>query len=316
MTPAYRLWDPSKAVFFAFAAFFAMIISDAGYALLLGLILLAMWKRMGRTANGRGLRDVILALVIFSVVYGILVGSYFGVAPPAGSWLASPHVLDAHNETLMMWIAIGIGGTPRVRQSGQRLVAPAFAIRAERPRMGRRHSRGLLRRVGDGVFGGSCAEFHAKRGTLGSGTRRSARPALHQRAPIQPKPEECVWPAPGWVQRGHRTVQGFRRCPELLAIVRLGPGLDQTRGGFQWPGCESFASRGAWVLLGLLVLLVGHSINFAMGIMGGVVHCLRLNLIEFFNWSLPEEGEQFLVFEKKALNLRIRRHRWKIFSYS
>jgi V/A-type H+-transporting ATPase subunit I len=70
---------------------------------------------------------------------------------------------------------------------------------------------------------------------------------------------------------------------------------------FNGLAASSFASRGAWVLLGLLVLLVGHSINFAMGIMSGVVHGLRLNLIEFFNWSLPEEGEQFLPFEKKAL---------------
>ncbi len=70
----------------------------------------------------------------------------------------------------------------------------------------------------------------------------------------------------------------------------------------------SFASRGVGVLLGLLVLLVGHSINFAMGIMSGVVHGLRLNLIEFFNWSLPEEGEVFRAFEKKAMKSgRIRR---------
>jgi V/A-type H+-transporting ATPase subunit I len=30
------------------------------------------------------------------------------------------------------------------------------------------------------------------------------------------------------------------------------------------------------------------------------VHGLRLNLIEFFNWSLPEEGQLFQTFEKKA----------------
>ena len=42
------------------------------------------------------------------------------------------------------------------------------------------------------------------------------------------------------------------------------------------------------------------AINFAMGIMGGVVHSLRLNLIEFFNWSLPEEGQRFAALTKKA----------------
>ena len=108
-TPGYRLWDLSKAVFFAFAVFFAMIFSDAGYGLLLGGILLAMWKRLGRTENGRGLREVMLALVIFSILYGVLVGTYFGVTPPAGSWLASLHVLDATDQRLMMWIAIGVG---------------------------------------------------------------------------------------------------------------------------------------------------------------------------------------------------------------
>ena len=47
MTPAYRMWDPSKAVLFAFAVFFAMIFADAGYGMLLGVILWAMWKRLG-----------------------------------------------------------------------------------------------------------------------------------------------------------------------------------------------------------------------------------------------------------------------------
>jgi V/A-type H+-transporting ATPase subunit I len=63
----------------------------------------------------------------------------------------------------------------------------------------------------------------------------------------------------------------------------------------------SFHSKGVGLLLGLLVLLIGHSINFGMGILSGVVHGLRLNLIEFFNWSLPEEGERFHPFGKKAL---------------
>src|SRR6266436_2613645 len=82
MTPAYNMWDPSKAVLFAFGLFFAMIFADAGYGVLLGGILWAMWKRMGATASSRGLRGVMLTLVIFSIVYGVLLGSYFGMEPP------------------------------------------------------------------------------------------------------------------------------------------------------------------------------------------------------------------------------------------
>ena len=96
-------------------------------------------------------------------------------------------------------------------------------------------------------------------------------------------------------------LQGLRRCPELPAIVRPRLGVDQARGGLQHLGGDLVRAKGVGVLLGLLVLLVGHSINFAMGIMSGVVHGLRLNLIEFFNWSLPDEGERFQAFEKKAM---------------
>jgi vacuolar-type H+-ATPase subunit I/STV1 len=71
---------------------------------------------------------------------------------------------------------------------------------------------------------------------------------------------------------------------------------------FNQLAATSFESRGAGVLLGVLILLVGHGINFAMGIMGGVVHSLRLNVIEFFNWSLPEEGQRFEALVKKADN--------------
>jgi V/A-type H+-transporting ATPase subunit I len=50
----------------------------------------------------------------------------------------------------------------------------------------------------------------------------------------------------------------------------------------------------------ILVLAIGHGLNFLLAVMGGVVHGLRLNCIEFFNWSLPEEGYPFQAFCKKA----------------
>src|SRR5262249_58739176 len=109
MTPAYNMWDPSKSVLFAFALFFAMIIADAGYGVLLGIILWAMWKRMGATASSRGLRGVMLTLVIFSIVYGVLLGSYWGVEPPEDSWLGALHILHANDQGLMMWLSIGVG---------------------------------------------------------------------------------------------------------------------------------------------------------------------------------------------------------------
>ena len=57
---------------------------------------------------------------------------------------------------------------------------------------------------------------------------------------------------------------------------------------------------GIGLLLAIIVLVVGHGLNFILAVIGGVVHGLRLNCIEFFNWSLPDEGYPFQAFCKKA----------------
>jgi len=302
MTPAYRLWDPSKAVFLAFAVFFAMIFSDAGYAALLGVVLLAMWKRMGRTASGRGLRDVMLALVIFSIVYGILVGTYFGVEPRAGSWLASLHILDASNQRLMMWIAIGVGAAHLTYAN---LVTVWW----------RRHSSTALSALGWAavILGGFCVglgkgypDIPALTSLPGVGLWGLALGGVlvllfTSERPFGLAPKHVF----GRLLDGLKGVTGLSKAfGDVLSYLRLfalGLASIKLAEAFNGLAATSFASRGVGVLLALLILLVGHSINFAMGIMSGVVHGLRLNLIEFFNWSLPEEGEQFLPFEKKAL---------------
>ena len=58
---------------------------------------------------------------------------------------------------------------------------------------------------------------------------------------------------------------------------------------------------GFGMLLALMILILGHGINFVLAIMSGFVHGLRLNYIEFFNWGLPEEGIAFRPFAKKQL---------------
>jgi V/A-type H+/Na+-transporting ATPase subunit I len=94
--------------------------------------------------------------------------------------------------------------------------------------------------------------------------------------------------------------KAFGDVLSYLRLFALGLAAIKLAEAFNYLAASAFAFKGAGVLLGLLVLVAGHAINFAMGIMGGVVHGLRLNLIEFFNWSLHEEGEQFRVFANKA----------------
>jgi V/A-type H+-transporting ATPase subunit I len=59
------------------------------------------------------------------------------------------------------------------------------------------------------------------------------------------------------------------------------------------------ALPGLGFFFSLLILLLGHALNLALSLMSGVVHGLRLNFIEFFNWGMSEEGYPFKAFIKK-----------------
>jgi V/A-type H+-transporting ATPase subunit I len=60
------------------------------------------------------------------------------------------------------------------------------------------------------------------------------------------------------------------------------------------------ALPGAGLLAALIILVIGHSLNLLLAVASGVIHGLRLNVIEFFNWGLPEEGPLFRPFKKKG----------------
>jgi V/A-type H+-transporting ATPase subunit I len=291
--PGYSTWDPSLTVFLCFTIFFAMILSDAGYGLLLGLIVLATWKR----TRGSGLRGVLVALAIASILYGILVGTYFGLTPPAGSWLAALHVLDAENQTLMMWIAIGIG----VAQVGYANLLTAWQ---------RRNSLTTFSSLGWTcmILGGFCGVLGKTNGLAYLFNAGVAAFGLGGLLVLVFSSERAFGLMPRLLFG--RLTDGLKQFTELskafgdvlsyLRLFALGLAAIKLAQVFNNLAASAFSFKGIWVLIGILVLLIGHSINFAMGIMSGVVHGLRLNVIEFFNWSLHEEGERFEAFAKKA----------------
>ena len=60
------------------------------------------------------------------------------------------------------------------------------------------------------------------------------------------------------------------------------------------------AMPGIGLLFALLILVLGHALNFVLAIASGVIHGLRLNFIEFFDWGVKEEGHLFRAFRRKG----------------
>jgi V/A-type H+-transporting ATPase subunit I len=102
---------------------------------------------------------------------------------------------------------------------------------------------------------------------------------------------------------GMRALTGVTRVfGDVLSYLRLfALGLASASLALTFNDLAQQASqvRGMGLLFAILILLVGHLLNLLLALMSGVVHGLRLNYIEFYNWALSGEGYAFQPFKKK-----------------
>jgi V/A-type H+/Na+-transporting ATPase subunit I len=295
--PAYGSWDPSQVLFFSFAAFFAMILADAGYAAVLGLLLAAYWKQLNQTDVGRRLRTLGAVLVGGALVYGVLVGSYFGVAPPPENLLARFKLLDVNDFDAMMKLSVAVGVLHLVLANLQQAVLKRGRTTAWSHvgwigvMLG-----GFMLWLGgaDGAMRGLDA---AGRWLLGVGLGvvfvfTSERPVRDARSAVL------------WVLDGLQGLTNITKIfGDVLSYLRLfalglaSASLALTFNDLARQVAEQVPGLG--LLFALLILLVGHVLNLLLSVMSGVVHGLRLNFIEFYNWALLGEGYPFRPFRKK-----------------
>jgi len=290
MTPGYKTWDPSQIVFFSFALFFAMILADAGYALLLGIALWFFWRKMGASSGGRRFRPLCLVIVIFSLLYGMLIGSYFGVAPPKDSLLASLHVLDMSNTNLMMAISVFIGCIHVI-------LGAAMDAARHKNRVEGLESVGWACIVAGGLAFLLSMAFAP--GVLkplsvilaGVG----ALLVLLFAAPFE-KPLSRL--TKGLL--GLTKLSGaFGDVLSYLRLFALGLASGSLAAEFNNMGAGiNDAMPGVGVFFAFLLLFLGHAVNLLLGLASAVIHGLRLNVIEFFNWGLKEEGSLFKPFRR------------------
>ena len=292
-TPRYWLWDPSMIVFFSFALFFAMIFADAGYSASLGLIVALFWKKMGQSDAGRRFRIMLATLVGAGVIYGVVVGSYFGVSPGEDSLPAKLKIIDMMDFNLMMQISILVGVFHLVvanavtawhfRRTIQAVVPTAWAF----------------------IFLGAVAIWQA---ASHGETMTFLKPAGIVTMGLGlvgvvlfNSPEGPLWKR---LLKGLGGLTGlsnaFGDALSYLRLFALGLASASLASTFNtMAGQVKEALPGIGILFALLIALLGHTLNFVLSLSSGFIHGLRLNFIEFFRWSISEEGQPFNAFARK-----------------
>ena len=292
MVPQYSAWDPSRSMFWFFCAFFALMVSDAGYAALLAVALGAAWRRLGRSAGGTRLRGLALVAVLLALAWGVAVGSYFGQSVASQSALGRLVIFDSSDMDAWLRLAV-LAGVVQVAFANVALAASATSRRARMVPLG-----WLL------VVAGGCIAW------LGYGS--TALPLATPAGSALAGTGLVVVAAFASVRQGvlQRTLDG------LLAIVRVvtlfsdvmsymrlfalalaGAALAQAFNDLAASVDLPVAGLGA--IAALLILVVGHALNLGLSVASAVVHGLRLNLIEYLHWSLEGEGHPFRPFLRK-----------------
>lgn len=344
-TPAPTDKDPSLWVLWAFALFFAMIVSDAGYGLLYLLggsfMLLKNWKKEGMIKR---FGKLIVMVGCFCVAWGILTGSYFGInfSPEAGAnkisalHFAAQKKADFHikqnDETYKYWVKT-IPALQSVK-SGQEFVDKGVLVRdgvKTYPVMDEYNDNILMEfSILIGVIH-ICLSFmrYALREWSSIGWIAaviggylyfpSMIGATSLVTYIFGLPHEVakfmgfhaliagvVWAAvAALIQHGKagleevtKAIQIFSDVLSYLRLYALGLAGMMLASTFNTLGMQ--IAEANYFILGGLVILLGHITNIVIGIMGGVIHGLRLNFLEWYHYSF--EGGGSMLKPLKRLN--------------
>ena len=278
-----------------------MIMSDAGYAFVFAVLLATYWQRLGKTITGLRMRTLITTLVAFSFIWGIMIGSYFGVTPAETSLFGKLKILEINDFDSMMRLSVCIGVLHlsfahihkawRLRHQGLTWLVPVGWILIM--------SGGLLLWFEQSFE--QPEDWYSPAGKTLIGLGFAVIFLFSSRRKIK-KPLDVIMR----ILDGLQGISGITKIfGDILSYLRLfalglaGASLSLT---FNNLAMQAREIDGPGLLYSLLILLLGHGLNILLSLMSAVVHGLRLNVIEFFNWGLTDEGYPFKAFSKKEIS--------------
>ncbi|MFH1138996.1 MAG: hypothetical protein V1816_23195 [Pseudomonadota bacterium] len=290
--PNYTDFDPSGLVFIWFAVFFGMIIGDAGY----GLILMALTaylkykQKGGGSPLGRRMVRLSFLLSLSVIIFGILGGSYMGLPLGPENPLRKALLLDVSTpagQSRVMLVSVMMGMVH---------ITISLAIKVLRSRDW--PSLGWIIVIWSGyVLIDSQMIKHVENPmALYIMIGGLALVLLFTSSSRNP-----IFRLAAGLNGVLGIIQLFSDVLSYLRLFALGLAtayMTQTFNLLAGMAIKSIPYVG--VVLAVVILVGGHTINLTLGVMGGVIHGLRLNFLEWYRWCFEGDGLSFVPFAKKA----------------
>lgn len=287
--PSHTDFDPSPFVLYCFAVFFGMIVGDLGY----GLIMLGLTWWLTRKVRSRSPLAVrmfrLMYLLSASVIFfGIISAGFFGITlDPDNPW--ARHALFDYGTTQgqnhIMIVSILIGMVH---------ISLSMFIRLRKDRF--YGALGWVVAIWSTYFLLDSRMAHGEDNPpalwgLIAGLAVVLLFSSKKRNPLFRLLEGLL------ALTG--VVQVFGDVLSYLRLFALGVATVYIAQTFNILGQD--VAGGIPVIGGIfagLILLVGHTLNIALAIMGGVIHGLRLNFLEWYRWCFEGDGLEYKPFQR------------------
>jgi len=287
--PSQKDFDPSPFVLYAFVIFFGMIVGDLAY----GLILLGMTFWITRKVKSRSplairLFRLMYLLSVSVMFFGLISASFFGIQlDPNNPWVkyALFDYSTSQGQNQIMIISILIG-----------MVHLSLSM--------------LIKWYNDRQYGALgwivaiWSAYFLLNSKMGHGVDNpEATYGLIAGLAIvflfSSKTKSPLLRLVEGVQALLGIIQVFGDVLSYLRLFALGIATVYIAQTFNIiAGDVSGSVPVIGTVFAGLILLIGHVLNIVLAIMGGVIHGLRLNFLEWYRWCFEGDGLEYKPFQR------------------
>ncbi len=311
-TPKYREIDPASAVFITFPLFYALMLGDVGYGLIIAGLALFI-KNKFKTGGLNSLAMILFLSSVLSILFGVVYGEFFGlplfnvyihgelehgllgITIPAIAGIHLPiHRFGEVQGLLLITLLIGIIHIFLGLIMGFRNVMVGHDLKHAI------YAKGSWILI---LIGGVAAIARLMPALMAKIPFQSNDPVFAGGAIIALVGIVLLIKGEGFISilEIPTLLSNVLSYARILAIGLSSAGIalavnTLSKNLFIYPNGEFLGGGIILAFVGVIILFIGHLINLILGILGPGLHSLRLQYVEFFTKFYEGGGKKYAPF--------------------